>query len=81
MLMDRGFFGTMAAGALALACCAGGPAVFAAIGGLSLSAVLGSGAGLLASLALAVAVIARRRAGPGRTCEIDASRGRADEKA
>lgn len=60
--MDRGFFGTMGAGVLALVCCAGGPAVLAAIGGVSLGGVLGPVAALLASLILLIALTARRRA-------------------
>ena len=56
--------------AVALACCAGLPALAATFAGLTLVTVLGLGGGLLALLALAsgAAVILRKR-GARRSCE------------
>ncbi len=71
--MDRGLIGTVAAGALAVACCAGGPVLLAAAGGLSLGALLGSGAGVVV-FAVAVAAILTRRARSKRTSDFDAGR-------
>jgi hypothetical protein len=44
--------GVLTVAVVAVVCCAGLPAISAAIGGLTLAALLGAGAGLLATVAL-----------------------------
>jgi hypothetical protein len=58
----------IAAGAVAVVCCAGVPAIGALVGGITIAAVIGAAAGVLALAALlsgaTVLVRARRRRGP-----------------
>lgn len=64
---DRTVFAASAAMVLAIACCAGGPAVVAVLGGVALGTVAGWAAGMAAFVAGAgvlVFVIRRRRGNP-----------------
>jgi hypothetical protein len=51
----------LGAAALAVACCAGLPLIGAAIGGLTIAAVAGLGAGVLFLAVLAALLVIRRR--------------------
>jgi hypothetical protein len=59
--------GVAAVGAVAVVCCAGGPAIRAVVGGLTAGAVVGIGAGVVAAATVVALVILRprgRRSGP-----------------
>ena len=51
---------TLGLGAVAVACCAAGPVIFAAVSGASLAAILGWGAALVVVVATVAFALARR---------------------
>lgn len=56
----RGSIATFGLGVVAVACCAAGPLIAGAIGGVSLGVLLGWGAAVVAVIAAAAALVARR---------------------
>jgi hypothetical protein len=55
----RGGLAAVGLGALAVVCCAGGPLIVGALGGVALGSVLGVGVGVLAVILVTVLIVAR----------------------